>query len=131
MNTPINEDFDKYKNDFWKGLTFRETMWGAAAVAVGFATMLFFVLYLQWDAMISTFLMMPVVSLIGFNGFYNKNGMMLAQYIRRKWNILFGRPLTIRDEDIRIYKIKSAEQTLLPKKKKESGRRVKAHGNKV
>ena len=39
MNKPINEDFDKYKEDFWKGLSMRETLWGGVALIVGASLM--------------------------------------------------------------------------------------------
>ena len=128
MNTPINEDFDKYKDDFWKGLTFRETKWGAAAAGVGFSMMLFFILYLKWNAMLSTFLMMPFVALIGFNGFFNKNGMSLRTYFRRKRLILFGKPLVLKDESIRTYKVKEIEQSILSEKQQKQKKKGRKHG---
>ena len=35
MNRNINEDVAGYKNEFWKGLTFRECFFGAVAIVVG------------------------------------------------------------------------------------------------
>lgn len=116
MNTPINEDFDKYKDDFFKGLTLRETLWGGAAALVGIFLMLFLILYLKWNSFVATGIMMPFVIVIGLNGFYNKNGMTLHTYIKRKTKILFGKALTIREPDIRNYKIKQLEQEILAEK---------------
>ena len=122
MNTPINEDFDKYKDDFWKGLTLRETLWGGIALVVGASLMLFFTFYLKWDAFISTIIMMPFVTLIGFNGFYNKNGMTLREYLKRKKKLIFGKTLVIKGEDIRKHKIKEIErEILLQKQQKKRG----------
>ncbi len=124
MNKPINEDFDKYKDDFWKGLSIRETFWGGAAVAVGASLMLFFILYLKWNTYVSTGVMMPLVIIIGFNGFFNKNGMTLRVYLNRKIKIIFGKALVIRGEDIRKYKVKELERKILSERqqKKQGGK---------
>ena len=119
MNTPINEDFDKYKDDFWKGLSMRETLWGAAAITVGFSLMLFFLLYLKWNTYISVLLIMPFVAFIGFNGFFTKNGMTLGTYVKRKIHILFGKPLVIKGQDVRKYKVKEIELFLLSEKQQK------------
>ena len=122
MNKPINEDFDKYKDDFWKGLSMRETFWGLAALIVGAFLMLFFILYLKWNTYIATGIMMPFVILIGLNGFFNKNGMTLRVYFKRKIKIIFGKPLVLKGEDIRKYNIKDMEQKiLLEKQQKKQG----------
>ena len=84
MNTPINENYEEYKDDVWKGLSGRELKWGGIAVASGIAVMLFLLLYLKWNATLSTFVMMPFTCLIGVNGFYNKNGMSFMEYLKRK-----------------------------------------------
>lgn len=124
MNKPINEDFDKYKDDFWKGLSMRETCWGVAALIVGTSLMLFFILYLKWNTYVATGIMMPFVILIGFNGFYNKNGMILRVYLKRKIKIVFGKPLVLKGENIRKYKIKEMEKKILSEKqqKKQGGK---------
>ena len=124
MNKPINEDFDKYKDDFWKGLSMRETFWGIAALIVGASLMLFFILYLKWNTFIATGIMIPFVILIGLNGFFNKNGMTLRVYLKRKSKIIFGKPLVLKSEDVRVYKIKAMEQEILLEKqqKKQGGK---------
>lgn len=124
MNKPINEDFDKYKDDFWKGLSMRETFWGLAALIVGAFLMLFFILYLKWNTYIATGIMMPFVILIGLNGFFNKNGMTLRVYFKRKIKIIFGKPLVLKGEDIRKYNIKEMEKKILLEKqqKKQGGK---------
>ncbi len=124
MNKPINEDFDKYKEDFWKGLSMRETLWGGVALIVGASLMLFFILYLKWNTYVATGIMMPFVILIGLNGFFNKNGMTLLVYLKRKIKIIFGKPLVLKGEDVRKYKIKELEQKILSEKqqKKQGGK---------
>ncbi len=118
MNTPINKDFDKYKDDFFKGLTLRETLWAAGALAVGFVCMLLFIYYLKWNTYIATLATMPFVMLIGFNGFFNKNGMTLYQYAGKKIKIIFGQTLVLRGENIRLHKIREAEELMKTVKEK-------------
>ena len=112
MNTPINENYEEYKDDVWKGLSGRELKWGGIAVASGIAAMLFLLLYLKWNATLSTFVMMPFTCLIGVNGFYNKNGMSFMEYLKRKKTVIFGKTLVIRERDIREYRIKKLEQEI-------------------
>lgn len=122
MNTPINEDFDKYRDDFWKGLTLRETKWGAGAVAAGIAGMLFFVFYLKWNTFVSTLLVMPFVVLIGFNGFFSKNGMTIYPYAAKKIKIIFGKELVLKGDDVRAYKVKQKEKAILEERSREKKR---------
>ena len=67
---------------------------------------------------------MPFVILIGLNGFFNKNGMTLRVYLKRKIKIIFGKPLVLKSEDVRAYKIKDMEQKILLEKqqKKQGGK---------
>ena len=38
MNISINENFEQYRREFWKGLTLKQTLYAAAGVAVGISS---------------------------------------------------------------------------------------------
>ena len=47
MMIPVNQDIDSYKDDFFKGLTMRQTLFAVAAVIVSGGLLAFFLLYLK------------------------------------------------------------------------------------
>lgn len=82
MKIPVNKNIEEYKDDFFKGLTLRQTVTAAAAVVSGIAV---FILCYAGKApqTISVYLTMPVVFLIGGSGFLKLEGMSPVTYIRR------------------------------------------------
>ena len=61
MNTPINQDFDAYKEDFYKGLSKRETKYGAMAFFSGIVIMFLMMFVLHANSLLATFVSAPVV----------------------------------------------------------------------
>lgn len=128
MQTPINKDIDLYKNDFFKGLSMRETIWGGTALLTGMGIMFFLTLNFKIPAQISSLIGMPVILIIGINGFYKKNNMTFYEMLKKKIQIAKQKPLVLKDNDIRAYKISLLEKELTnrtKKKRKRDGTKIK------
>ena len=93
MNRNINEDVAGYKNEFWKGLTFRECFFGVVAIVVGCGIILVLTLKFKMILNLAVTLTMPVIAVIGMCGFYKKNGMTFFQIVRRKISLWRQKPL--------------------------------------
>ena len=50
MMVPVNPNLDAYKDDFFKGLTMKQTLYAVSAVTVSGLMMSFFLLYLKMNA---------------------------------------------------------------------------------
>ena len=99
MNTPINQDFDKYKEDFYKGLSKRETKYGAMALFSGILIMFLMMFVLHANSLLATFVSMPIITLLGMNGFYTKNGMSFTELVKRKMELRNIRSFSERLQD--------------------------------
>lgn len=93
MNRNINEDVAGYKNEFWKGLTFREFFFGVLAILIGCGIILVLTLKLKMGLNLAITLTMPLIVVIGMCGFYKKNEMTFFQLIRRKISLWRQKPL--------------------------------------
>ena len=82
MTKPINQDVVGFKDDFFKGLSFRETVFGALALSAGVGGIIFFYFYLHIPLNLAITICMPVIAFIGLCGFYHKNNMTLMQIIK-------------------------------------------------
>ena len=60
---PVNQDIDSYKDDFFKGLTMRQTLFAVAAVVVSGGLLAFFLIYLKLNASVAMYLTLPVMIL--------------------------------------------------------------------
>lgn len=112
MNTPINQDFDKYKEDFYKGLSKRETKYGAMALFSGILIMFLMMFVLHVNSLLATFVSMPIITLLGMNGFYTKNGMSFTELVKRKMELRKGIDYTISEVSVRDYRIRQMEEEL-------------------
>ena len=118
MNTPINQDFDKYKEDFYKGLSKRETKYGAMALFSGILIMFLMMFVLHVNSLLATFVSMPIITLLGMNGFYTKNGMSFTELVKRKME-LRGIDYTISEVSVRDYRIRQMEEELRKQRAEE------------
>lgn len=84
MTRQINEDIAAYKSDFFKGLSLREFLYGAGALAAGVSVILFLIFWLHMKVNLAIVIGVPVIGGIGLCGFYTKNGMTLLQILRQK-----------------------------------------------
>ena len=119
MNTPINQDFDKYKEDFYKGLSKRETKYGAMALFSGILIMFLMMFVLHANSLLATFVSMPIITLLGMNGFYTKNGMSFTERVKRKMELRKGIDYTISEVSVRDYRIRQMEEELRKQRAEE------------
>lgn len=119
MNTPINQDFDKYKEDFYKGLSKRETKYGAMALFSGILIMFLMMFVLHVNSLLATFVSMPIITLLGMNGFYTKNGMSFTELVKRKMELRKGIDYTISEVSVRDYRIRQMEEELRKQRAEE------------
>lgn len=125
MNTPINQDFDAYKEDFYKGLSKRETKYGAMAFFSGIVIMFLMMFVLQVNSLLATFVSAPVVISLGMNGFYTKNGMSFTELVKRKMELRKGIDYTISEVSVRDYRIRQMEEELRKQRAEEKKNKEK------
>ncbi len=84
MQIPVNKDLDAYKDDFFKGLTFRQTFFAGLTLISGLTvfSLLYFGLSLNTD--LSVLLAMPFSAPFALYGFLRIRGMNPLEYIRRR-----------------------------------------------
>ena len=83
MMIPVNQDIDSYKDDFFKGLTMRQTLFAVAAVIVSGGLLAFFLLYLKLNASVAMYLTLPVAR-SSRSGSLKVHGIPLGEYLKRK-----------------------------------------------
>lgn len=92
MTKTINPDVAAFKDDFFKGLSFRECIFGGSALLVGVGGILLLHFYFGVGINTAITLCMPVIGIIGLCGFYQKNGMTLVQLVRSSIRLIFQKP---------------------------------------
>ena len=73
MQTQFNKEIYNFKDNFWKGLTSRQAIWGGIGMGLGMGAMLLstFVFHQNWGEVVGI-----VIALIcGFIGFYKRDGL--------------------------------------------------------
>ena len=87
MKIPVNKNIDEYKDDFFKGLTLRQTVVAASTLAVGIGG--FFLVHLIFGIpqSISLYIVMPLAFAVGASGSLKIHGMSPYQYISKKMRI--------------------------------------------
>ena len=84
MQVTVNKDLDSYKDDFFKGLTLKQTAISIISVAAGTGTYFFASYILKLDQTVSFYLALPVVLPIAAGGFLRIHGMSPALYFKRR-----------------------------------------------
>ena len=92
MTKTINPDVAAFKDDFFKGLSFRECIFGGSALLVGVGGILLLHFYFNMGINSAITICMPVIGIIGLCGFYHKNGMTLVQLVRSTIRLMFQKP---------------------------------------
>ena len=80
----VNKNIDDYKDDFFKGLTFKQTVISGIAVTTGVCMFLLLHLGLRLPQSLSLYLTLPVVFPLAAAGFVRIHGMNLMQYFRQR-----------------------------------------------
>ena len=128
MMIPVNQDIDSYKDDFFKGLTMRQTLFAVAAVVVSGGLLAFFLLYLKLNASVAMYLTLPVAFPIIAVGFIKIHGIPLGEYLKRKKKVqqqssFFYQPEMVFWSNQGMLPKKEAEN--MPGRKKEKQNSVK------
>ena len=84
MQIPVNKDLDSYKDDFFKGLTLKQTALSIISVAAGTGTFLFASYVLKLEQSVSFYLALPVVLPIAASGFLRIHGMTPLEYLKKR-----------------------------------------------
>lgn len=94
LNIQINKDIDKFKKDFWKGLSFKECISAAGALVVMAGTAFIAYIFGGLGTEYAVYLGIPFAVPIALNGFYQKNNMSFGEVIKRYLASIFSKPLT-------------------------------------
>ena len=94
MTKQINPDVAGFKDDFFKGLSLRECLYGGSAIAVGVGMILVLHFYFKCNINFAITIAMPLIGIIGLCGFYHKNDMTLIQIVREVNRLIKQKPLT-------------------------------------
>ena len=116
-----------FKDDFFKGLSIRECLYGGLALGLGAGGMLALVFIYKFNINIAIMICMPFIAGIGLCGFYEKNGMTLPKIVKAHMRIIKQKPLTyqtIRPEDRQSLYIIEREIT---KGSEDKGKRGQKH----
>ena len=92
MTKTINPDVAAFKDDFFKGLSLRECVFGGIALLAGAGGILLLHFYFGVGINTAITLCMPVIGIIGLCCFYQKNGMTLVQLVRSSIRLIFQKP---------------------------------------
>ena len=84
MKVQVNQNIDSYKDDFFKGLTFRQTAVSAIGVAVGAGIFLVLTRVAHLNQTIAVYILFPVVFPIIASGFLKVHGMDLKMYFLQR-----------------------------------------------
>ncbi len=90
MQIPVNKDLDSYKDDFFKGLTLKQTALSIVSVAAGTGTFLLGMYVLKLPQSVSFYMALPVVLPIAASGFLQIHGMTPAEYLKRRHSVRTG-----------------------------------------
>lgn len=78
------KNIDDYKDDFYKGLSFRQSMYALSALICGIVAFLIFALAVKLPQNICFYLAMPAALPCAAMGFLKIEGMTPAEYLKKK-----------------------------------------------
>ena len=84
MMIPINKNFDSYKDDFFKGLTMRQTLFTVATAAIVTVSMLVCQMVLHLNSTISFYISFALAFPVIATGFLKIQGMTFVEFIRQQ-----------------------------------------------
>ena len=87
MLIPVNQNIDEYKDDFYKGLTLRQSVISLITVAVGAVVYLTLTGLIHLPQSLSLYMTLPVVFPIAAYGFLKIHGMNIAEYVRKRGTV--------------------------------------------
>lgn len=87
MQIPVNKNLDEYKDDFYKGLTLRQTVLSILTVAAGTGAFLVFHSVCGFSQTVSLYLAFPAALPFAASGFLKIHGMSMQEYFKRKRSV--------------------------------------------
>ena len=87
MLIPVNQNIDDYKDDFYKGLTLRQSVISLITVAVGTVIYLALTGLLHLPQSLSLYMTLPMVFPIAAYGFLKIHGMNIAEYMQKRGTV--------------------------------------------
>ena len=84
MLIPVNKDLDSYRDDFFKGLTLKQTAVCIVSVAAGTGTFLAADVLLGLPQTVSFYLALPVILPLAASGFLKIHGMTPLSYLLKR-----------------------------------------------
>lgn len=87
MQIPVNKNLDEYKDDFYKGLTLRQTVLSILTVIAGTGVFLLLHSVCGISQTLSLYLAFPAALPFAASGFLKIHGMSLQEYFKRKHSV--------------------------------------------
>ena len=87
MQIPVNKDIDSFKDDFFKGLTLKQTAISIISVGAGTGLFLLARYGLKMDQSASFYLSLPVILPIAASGFLRIHGMTPLEYLKKRRSV--------------------------------------------
>lgn len=84
MQIPVNKNIDSYKDDFFKGLSFRETLYSFLTLVMGTAAFFLCYLILKLPQTISLYIALPAAMPFAMAGFGKIHGLPIGEYLKLK-----------------------------------------------
>ena len=84
MKVQVNQNIDSYKDDFFKGLTFRQTAVSVIGVSVGAGIFLVLTRVAHLNQTVAVYILFPVVFPIIASGFLKVHGMDLKSFFLQR-----------------------------------------------
>ena len=84
MMIPINKNFDSYKDDFFKGLTMRQTLFTAATAVTVTISMLVCQMVLHLNSTISFYISFALALPLIAMGFLKVQGMTFMEFVKKQ-----------------------------------------------
>ncbi len=84
MQIPVNKDLDDYHEDFFKGMTLRQTAMAALTLAAGAGSFLLFYAVFQLPQTVALYLVFPAALPFALLGFLKIDGRTPLEYLRKR-----------------------------------------------
>ncbi len=88
MQTPVNKNIDTYKDDFFKGMSLKQTVLCAVTLFAGVGSFFFFHLVLNMPQTLSLYLVFPVALPFALLGFAKPDNTSLFTYLKRRHEVI-------------------------------------------
>lgn len=87
MQIQVNKNLDEYRDDFYKGLTLKQTVLSVLTVVVGTGVFLVFHKVCGIGQTTALYLSFPVALPVAVSGFLKIHGMTFSEYLKKKRSV--------------------------------------------